>query len=229
VGHSLGSVIGYDVLNYAWSQYNTDAAKHADPEYTALTKLEEIARALQQGGAVEGIKTVDDIQKAQRAYFNEMKSNGLRWRVTDFVTLGSPLAHAAILLARNGAALKTHLEDREFARCLPVLEQSTVAGKAMFRFSYPADERARTPHHAAVFAPVRWTNLFFPNTLLVHGDLVGGPLADVLGKAVRDVAVKTNRRAGFFTHTLYWTLSGGEASHIKALRDALDLGDKRRT
>jgi hypothetical protein len=223
VGHSLGSVIAYDVLNYGWSEYNTDEPKAANAEYTALTNLEEIARKQQQGGKV------DDVQKAQRAYLNEMKANGLRWRVTDFVTLGSPLAHAAILLARNADALASHLEDREFARCLPVLEESTVAGKAVFRFSYPADAKARTPHHGAVFAPVRWTNLYFPNTLLLHGDLVGGPLHDVLGEAVRDVPVKTSLRRGLFTHTLYWTLGRGEKDdHIRHLRDALDLGDARR-
>lgn len=223
VGHSLGSVIGYDVLNYAWSGYNTDKPTKANADYTALTELEELARQQQQGAAV------GDVQKAQRAYFNEMKENGLRWRVTDFVTLGSPLAHSAILLARNAKALDAHLEDREFARCLPVLEESTVAGKSVFRFSYPADAKARTPHHGAVFAPVRWTNLYFPNTLLLHGDLVGGPLHEVLGEAVRDVPVKTSQQFGLFTHTLYWTPSRSEKDdHIRHLRDALDLGDKRR-
>ena len=43
VGHSLGSVIGYDVLTHAWAQYHT-AHETRDPAHTALEDLEEAAR-----------------------------------------------------------------------------------------------------------------------------------------------------------------------------------------
>jgi hypothetical protein len=77
-----------------------------------------------------------------------------------------------------------------------------------------------------VFGPVRWTNLYFPATLALHGDVIGGPLAPVFGPGVEDVVVETRQRGGFLTHTLYWTLDENEptASHIVALRSALALG-----
>ena len=39
------------------------------------------------------------------------------------MTLGSPLAHADILLARDRVGLEAKQNDREFPTCLPVLEK----------------------------------------------------------------------------------------------------------
>ena len=58
----------------------------------------------------------------QGRYLEELKTNGSEWRVTDFITLGSPLAHATILLAHDAADLGRKQEAREFPRCLPALE-----------------------------------------------------------------------------------------------------------
>ncbi len=92
-------------------------------------------------------------------------------------------------------------------------------------FSYPADQDARVPHHAAVFGPTRWTNLYFPCSLILWGDLIGGPLERGLGKGVTDRAVKTSKRLGLLSHTLYWTPDSQDLN-IAALREALDLLDR---
>ena len=45
---------------------------------------------------------------------------------------------------------------------------------------------------------------------------------------IADLPVYTNnaKRDNFFAHVLYWdTKYGGDAPHIRALRDAIDLGD----
>jgi hypothetical protein len=222
VGHSLGSVIGYDILNYAWALYNTDQPKAHAPAYDALTDLEKLAEAEMDGHSTDAVT----IQMAQRRYFNELRSNEVSWRVTDFVTLGSPLAHAEILLAKDTDDLKPKFDDRELPRCLPALE--TKSGHAILRrFSYPLDKPQRLPHHAAVFGPTRWTNLYFPSRLLVWGDMIGGRLQPIFGSGVRDVAVRTGRWLGFFSHTLYWQPDGGPDQHVAALRTALDLLDER--
>jgi hypothetical protein len=223
VGHSLGSVIGYDILYHAWSSYNTDPPTAGQPAYAELGALEALAAAVKDGARANPV----DIQRTQRLYFNELKSNGARWRVSDFVTLGSPLAHAELLLAKNADALAPKFENREFPRCLPVLEERRHQGQRLRVFSYPATAAARVPHHAAVFAPVRWTNLYFPNRLLLWGDLIGGGLQRVFGGGVRDVAVHTRLRGGLFSHTLYWKLAKGKNQHVVELRDALDLLDAR--
>ncbi|MGH8252174.1 MAG: hypothetical protein ACREVI_16030 [Steroidobacteraceae bacterium] len=223
VGHSLGTVIGYDMLTHAWLDFNRQHTQ-GEEQMDALKALEELARSDQP--------YADAVQVAQRKYFKELQDNGSSWRVTDFVTLGSPLSHAAILLANDAADLRNKQEDREFPRCLPALE-NVVRDKVMLRrFSYEVDRKVKTsyrlPHHAAVFGPTRWTNLFFPCRALVWGDLVGGPLNGVMGESIRDVPVRTSRRFGLFSHTLYWAQSKKkDESHIAALRQALDLIDER--
>jgi len=94
------------------------------------------------------------------------------------------------------------------------------------RFSYPPDAVQRAPHHAAVFGPTRWTNLYFPAKFLLWGDLVGGKLHAIFGPGVHDRRVSTRQWLGFLSHTLYWT-SHGENQHVAELRTALDLGDTR--
>lgn len=228
VGHSLGSVIGYDILTHAWLEFNGDDAvdaegrKLADPQVEALNALESLAVAAANGTSVEA--TVAD---AQRDYFREMRSNGSRWRVSDFITIGSPLAHSAILLANDADTLARRIADRELPSCLPCLETMSRDKKVVQRFSYEAGTKHRKPNHSAVFAPTRWTNLYFPCRMLVRGDLVGGPINGVLGRGVKDVPVSTPARFGLLTHTMYWTpVRRGAAPHIASLRRALDLGDE---
>jgi hypothetical protein len=222
VGHSLGTVIGYDVLTHSWpslSQWKL-------PDAPSMTHLDAL-----EGLAAKPDTPADVMHRAQRAYFDEAVANGCTWRVTDFVTLGSPLAHAAILLARDRADLETKQDARELPKSPPVLEHATEDHAPVARFSFAAGRRGpaafRVPHHAAVFGPTRWTNLYFPNRLIVVGDLIGGPLADIFGRGVRDVDVTTTLRRGRFSHTLYWkqTPDGRTAPHIAALRRALDLLD----
>jgi hypothetical protein len=222
VGHSLGSVIGYDILNHAWTLYNTDTPRAPVPAYEALTDLEQLAMEAEDGHAAEGMT----IHEAQRRYFNELKSNQVKWRITDFVTLGSPLAHAEILLAKNAENLKPKFADRELPRCLPALERARN-DQFLRRFSYPLEAKQRVPHHAAVFGPTRWTNLYFPCRLLVWGDMIGGQLRPIFGSGVRDIAVRTRRWMGFFSHTFYWR-ADRDNHHVTALRSALDLLDERR-
>jgi hypothetical protein len=189
----------------------------------SLDALEALARAEHPD--------VGAIQRAQRAYANELAANGCRWRVTDFVTLGSPLAHAEVLLARDRADLMSKQADRELPTCLPVLETFVRKSGPLRRFSFPFDmedpDGFRIAHHAAVFAPTRWTNLYFPSDGFLHGDLIGGPLSGVFGGGIRDVPVSTTARGGLLSHTLYWTSAPGSGApaHVEALRGAVDLTD----
>jgi hypothetical protein len=221
VGHSLGSVIGYDILYHSWAECAGGRPKADHPSYQALDAMEALTEA------IDSNRPSDDtaVHAAQRRYFNELKANGCSWRVSDFITLGSPLAHSAILLARDAVDLNTRILQRELARCPPVLEETQRHNRILKRFSYPADAAQRTPHHAAVFGPTRWTNIYFRNKLLIVGDLIGGPLRRVLGAGIKDVPVNTHLRLGLLTHTLYWSEERGTNSHVEALRAALDLID----
>ena len=223
VGHSLGSVIGYDILTHSWPSFNWVEPTANPPSCQALDAVEALA--------VGRSTDVTRIQNAQRQYFEEFRNNGGDWRVTDFITLGSPLAHAAILLAKDARDLSAKQEQREAPRCLPALEPFVRNHQQGERFAFELEgfQGFRIPHHAAVFALTRWTNLYFPNSKIVVGDLIGGPLAAVFGAGIRDVRVTTTQRAGLLSHTLYWILPDGLADtpHIAALREALDLTDMR--
>lgn len=217
-------MIGYDILTHAWVNFHQEHSGETN-KMTALDALEEIAR--------ESPAQPTAGQAAQRRYFEELRGNGNPWRVTDFVTLGSPLTHAAILLASDIGDLQRKQADREFPQCLPALETSRRDGIEWRRFSYELNRRQsrsyRLPHHAAVFGPTRWTNLYFPCKWAIRGDLIGGPLSATMGRGIRDVPVTTRQRFGFFSHTLYWSSSPDEIDppHIAALREALDLTDQR--
>lgn len=223
VGHSLGSVIGYDLLTHAWASTAATEPLASDKAMVALQELERMA--------ISGERDWHAWHAAQRRLFDQRSSAGAQWRVSDFVTLGSPLAHAQVLLAANAAELQRRMADREMPMCPPTLEHKTVDGQQRSGFSYPLEAAARRLHHAAPFATTRWTNLYFPNRLLLGGDLVGGVLAPIFGAAVHDVAVHTSRWGGLLSHTLYWepeaSTSQPDASnaHIAALRQALDLLD----
>jgi hypothetical protein len=223
VGHSLGSVIGYDVLYHAWAEYNADKPTTVPAKYEALTDLEHLVAGAETSNSLD----VSAFRRAQRRYLKELTDNGARWRVTDFVTLGSPLAHAEILLARDAHDLESKFKDRELPKCPPVLEREIHGGKELRRFSYPVEKPERTPHHAAVFGPTRWTNLYFPCWFIVWGDMIGGPLRRIFGAGVSDYKISTSLRLGFLSHTLYWTRDGRKNQHVRKLREALDLADER--
>lgn len=219
-GHSLGSVIGYDILTHAWPAFNEGGLGDKD----ATARLDAVE-------ALAGDADVDlaTIQRAQRDAWQELHDNGNRWRVTDFVTMGSPLAHAAILLADDARDLAGKQADRELPTCPPAMEAITRDGETTRRFSYFAERRSgrRTLHHAAMFAVTRWTNLYFPCRAIVAGDVIGGPLASSFGPWIKDVAVGSRQRLGCLQHTLYWSADGvaDDAPHLAALRQAMRLVD----
>ena len=224
VGHSLGSIIGYDILRGAWPFYNIQRPDQSPAETQGLEALEDAARA-------EPFDA-EAYRDGQRAYLEELRANGNPWCVTDFITLGSPLSAGAWLLAENEAAFRARIRDREFPACPPYNAGNQEEG----RFSYEVPKNTHTnlpafrvPDHGAVFAPVRWTNIYFPSALALWGDIVGGRLQPLFGKGVKDVSVLTNHRFGFMTHNFYWTPEKAPFSpnrHIAALREAVNMLDE---
>lgn len=220
-GHSLGSVIGYDVLNHAWGRLDHEdllAAHAASPRaMQLLTLLEEVTPYLNKD-TPDGLS---DYRELQRAYFAEVskmrgKDGKPLWLVSDFVTMGCPLSKADVLLGKDAADLEERKVRREAPTVPPRLER-----KSPPRFSYPLQAAARTPHHGAVFAPTAWTNIYYPHEFGVIGDFVSGPVAPLLGAGVRDVCVPIG--APRFRHLDYWREPEKAGPAIRALRRALNL------
>jgi hypothetical protein len=160
--------------------------------------------------------------------------------VTDLVTLGSPLTHAALLMADDEDDLKARQRQRELPTNPPEAEIETRAGVERKCYSYrvwepyPGDVRLQALHHAGFFACTRWINLYFPVYMSLFGDVVAGPLQDWFGPGIRDIAVQTNsqlRNKSIVAHTSYWhkeaQVAGGNKKYARmALIDALDLDGK---
>jgi hypothetical protein len=85
-------------------------------------------------------------------------------------------------------------------------------------------------HNGGLFGLTRWTNLYFPVSELFRGDAIGGPVADVFGHGIVDVALDADspRGSGLSAHIRYWYLPKEnplKSAHICELRRAIDLKD----
>ena len=114
VGHSLGSVIAYDILKHVWEECHEDYRLPKKSKQTALAEVEKIGAALDDGSTEF---TLNDYMDAQIEAWKELRGLGLPWLVTDLVTLGSPLAHAAMLLASGEADLRARTKLRHPPCC----------------------------------------------------------------------------------------------------------------
>ncbi len=163
---------------------------------------------------------------------------GVPWRVTDFITVGTPLTHARDLLSTKHVSFDRRLEENERARRSspyreeqhlgvddewarrPSLYQARRAkwdGCDRVAFYRSNTRAARGRAQASPFATTRWTNLYFPMRWWLGGDPVGGKVAPAFGEGVVDIEVefsgpkKARRRVMAFpvgAHTKYWTRTG---------------------
>jgi hypothetical protein len=257
VGHSLGSVIGHDIIGRFWLENNEQLpAIETDPKVKKL-----ILDAMAAGRSAQPIirdelseagellyrtphdpRALQNFQRSQLKAWREQCTLGNPWRISDFITLGSPLAHAELFLAANKEEFESRKRQREVVTCPPQRDAKGYAYSApnpvVVGSVEPGNgskaEKRYTPlvlHHAAPFAVTRWTNLYFPVKWGLLGDLVGGPLASAFGPGIRDVPVRTARRLGWTlrAHTSYWFCSGDSnpqaavsASPTTAVPDALN-------
>lgn len=174
-----------------------------------------------------GTGSVQRGRRASRAVADEQAANGFPWPVTDFITLGSPLTHADMLLAGNMTDFIRRTQEHELPHCPPARE---LNGRFSLRHE-DVDDKGREQgatvlHSAAMFAATGWTNLYFRSFAILYGDFVGGRVAPLFWAGVRDVRVRTRVWAGFLAHTHYWQRSERHAdstmSPLPQLREALD-------
>jgi hypothetical protein len=268
VGHSLGSIIGYDAITHLWQEYHdglpnlTEASLQEEIRQCMDTKVspqpmirDELARAA--AALCENGAGVDEFQRCQVAAWRELRHFGNAWRISDFITVGSPLAHAALLMADSEQDFGDRRRERELLTCPPQRDDKGYAYSG--QTADIGNGRKFTPlvlHHAAAFAVTRWTNLYFPAALGLFGDVVGGPLRGVFGLGIRDIPVSIPTWLGRtpLAHTCYWLreepppiadaavaadaagpaiepkrkIAGDRVDSLSALRRALDLSNLQR-
>lgn len=241
VGHSLGTFIAYDLLLQYWAE---DGPSHRSKTANGkpwvamppvVAALEEIDKATQSVWPLPGCKPVvkdfdlKAYRKAQSEAFAALARSKLNWRISDFITLGSPLTHADFLLVDGKKALEKATGERLFAASPP---RPDWPNPSMLYMDW-SGRRGPFAHFAAPFAAVRWTNIYDEHWFPLLGDIVSGPLAPSFGPGIEQVPVKITRAGRpplinrIFTHTLYWRWQKGYETpsppHILALRRALDL------
>jgi hypothetical protein len=247
VAHSLGTILAHDLIGYFWAE-RTAARAVAAPgqEFSALCAVEKAAAALQAAGSEEREQLRARFRDAQarlrRLLAGRPASDKRRWLISDFVTLGSPLTHSEFLIASSMADLESRKAAREIPTAPPYREPldedvfevakalglpvATTAGDSgLMCFPDPADTSRWILHHAAPFAVVRWTNVHDPARFVYQGDVIGGPLAHILGPAIEDIDLRAIRgQASRFSHTLYWQ-AGQDPRQLDEVRRAVNILD----
>jgi len=183
LGHSLGSVIAYDALKLLWAGMEPHAAVPLAESQPGedLEKLYSASPSAKQ-----------DAPSPQRQLFKKLLPTGDSWwRISDLVTVGSPLTHAPLLLAKSVGDFDRLKEQRELPTSPP--QRDNCTGLCGYK-----DGQSFGLHHAAVFAVVHWTNLYFPS------DPIGGPLAPIFGDGIDDIALGDAPRGSWLDHTRYW-------------------------
>ena len=255
VGHSLGSILAYDLISYFWAaRLDSRTVVEGSAEFQALQDLEKTVAELEKAPAgSERSAAIANYLTAQRIFGEALRGRpkpkedepDRRWLITDLITLGSPLTHAGFLIAKSEEDLRRRQREREDPTSPPIREQlvGDAVGKAKnakFKLDenkpqllcFPFGEKKQWQlHHAAPFAAVRWTNIYDPAFAVFCGDIISGPVAPTFGPGVIDVSLKNlqGRQSLRFTHTRYWAqYSKSKASpQVLALRNAIDLGAQR--
>src|SRR3546814_5769019 len=107
VGNSLGSAIGLDIVSYGFSRVGANQWEAAHPigskAANTLRELERIAGAIADSEAANIGALRTEYRKAQRRYATALSGGWDKgtapWLVTEFVTLGSPLRKAQLLIS----------------------------------------------------------------------------------------------------------------------------------
>jgi hypothetical protein len=255
VGHSLGSVVAYDLIRYFWAtRTESHSVKEGTPEFQALCALVRATENLVNGPEdTRREELIEAYREAQTAFCRVLRQRRKpaaneadpRWLITDFITLGCPLTHAEFLLASSAHDLESRKEGREFPTSPPLRERLDPDVVARARraglpinddaprlFCFPFGTDGWQLHHAAPYAAVRWTNIYDPARLIFFGDIISGAAAPAFGPGVIDVDLRSLRGQSWrFTHTHYWSgaVEGVQPPrHIVELREALHLAGQRR-
>jgi len=204
VGHSLGSIVAYDILTALFPRYQGEY-----PLGDNGLKKDRIEELVTYAAKKEDFD-IDQYQKLQRRTMLDCRRIHPEWRISDFITVGSPLTHASMVIVDD----KNELERKQAIRELPTNPPVKDDLDELKFFYYSSHEKvAIIPHHAALFAMTRWTNIYFKN------DYVGGPVAPEFGKGVKDICVTA--QSSFFTktipfasHTKYWDEGEKESKEL---------------
>jgi pimeloyl-ACP methyl ester carboxylesterase len=213
IGHSLGSSVAYGMLDQYWGEI----CKKLIVKDRSTVRLFEEACADLDRSTITGVTNAQlkAFRQSQRRLFTKLAKWGdksapgetpARWRVSDFITLGSPLAYAPFLLSETYRDYEAHLrKHRRYASCPP--KGDKVAGEMRIAERMPEDEGGAETcslPHSAIFAATRWTNFYFKTRGYFQGDVIGGPVSPIFGPGILDIELDPSETKTDFAHNEYW-------------------------
>ncbi len=223
VGHSLGSVIGYDIITQYWSRLVVKGPleRYAQEE---PNRFEHYVREFNAKDTVNG-NDVELFRQRQHALWREYQAVKFPWLITDFITLGSPLTYADYLLAENPDKFKAKKASYEFSTCPPTIQEKDDMFFSYFTEGPQGKCNTTVPNHASVFSCTRWTNLYFPSRFVLDGDIISGPLAANFGRGIKDIALPAGP-GKWLQHCKYWSVArheGQQKEPVEVLKNMLML------
>jgi hypothetical protein len=270
VAHSLGGFIAYDGMTSLWDEMHeqhADLVPAAGSETVPLEGLRQLEWAADLlldlrlprgvdrtkaeapvpdplGTILEPRTPLGRYRHRQFVLWRGLRRQGNPWRITDFVTVGTPMSFAHLLVTRpkllDGlrkqpaaeALFRDKIQRGELSRCPPRTETlpAEVADETTpVSYSGPRGGTVQVLGSQSMFAVVRWTNLRFPVARgSLRGDWFGGPVGPLFGAGVEDIAVNGNekgRRAWAVPHTRYFDYPEDDStdSIARYVRSALNL------
>ena len=199
VGHSLGSVVAYDMLRLLWHEMHESFTPVETIDHKIFKQMDE------SSNRPENLKSISDFQALQNECWKQYRANGNPWLISDFISCAGAIAQADFYLL-NKRPFSELVKHKEFPVCPPVMEGTDRT--LMFdeqTFDITADDGKllkRTVHflnHGAPFTVTKWTNIYFSS------DFVGSAAQRVFGTGVKDIEIP--RKGYWFLpsgHTNYW-------------------------
>jgi len=208
VAHSLGTIVAYDILSSLFAEYND---KYSNiPDTIKQEMLEKVKN--------ESVNPGENYQELQEELFDEYRNLGSEWKVSHFITIGSPLTHAPMLVVRSEEEFEKKKNQREYPTSPPVMDEhdKNFAFNQQFKRKDKEPRDIKILHHAAHFAETKWTNIYFKN------DWIGGKLSDEFGKGIKDVPLKAKGSlvswVPLLSHTKYWDKNQvGSVNELKSI------------
>jgi hypothetical protein len=182
-----------------------DVARYLDPSPSSYAArrairggLVDLLRALHDGRysrvvvVAHGVGTYISYD-ALNVLWHDLPRQENSWRITDFVTVGAPMALADFLSTRPGLFSGFKKSDSALRRDL--FDGLVRRGGLILGSHSP-------------FTVMRWTNLWFPVVRgSLHGDWFGGAVGPLFGPGISDIAVQGNTPERFkrgSAHTEYF-------------------------
>ena len=199
VGHSLGSVVAYDMIRLLWHEMHETFSPVASPEHAIFNEMDAVCLD------PNGVTDLAAFQALQHACWKQYRANGNHWLISDFITCAGAIAHADFYLL-NKLPFSRLVKQKEFPVCPPVMEgedKTLLFGRKDYLFNLDAETEVKRTvdflNHGSPFAVTRWTNIYFKS------DFVGGDARRVFRSGVNDIELP--RKSPWYLpggHTNYW-------------------------